>query len=312
MKPWVYSFSESGKIIKELPAPYWLESKQVEMPRCRYCGSNMAHQKIEDLWPMKFEEYDRAHRSGMNIKRFSRETGVPIDNIELEKIDTEALHPSSYECYSLVCRVCGWWILGKRVYLSAKVWQIWELYFAAVGSLKNLDLTNVKVPIDEVRRFLAAKYESRFLINPRKFEETVESVFRDVGYRSQLTNYRNDGGIDIFLSDSENKQIGVQVKRHREKIKVEQIRTLLGAAIINDCIKGILVTTSDFQKGAYKLSERCNEEFVPIELVNGEKFLEILKIAQINSFEEFKDYPFKNLKRIPKLKIHYSSHLNSL
>ena len=72
-------------------------------------------------------------------------------------------------------------MLEKRVFLSAKVHQVWELTLAAAGRLKNLDLNNIDVPVAEVRSYLAAKYEGRFVLHPRKFEETVASVFADFG-----------------------------------------------------------------------------------------------------------------------------------
>ena len=66
-------------------------------------------------------------------------------------------------------------------------------------------------------RYLTAKYEERFIINPRLFEETVASVFKSIGYFTRVTAYQNDGGIDIILDGNDNKVIGVQVKRYSSK-----------------------------------------------------------------------------------------------
>ncbi|TGL21490.1 hypothetical protein EHQ47_11885 [Leptospira bourretii] len=52
------------------------------------------------------------------------------------------------------------------------------------------------------------------------FEDTVSSVFRDIGFFSEATTYSKDGGIDVILSDSKNRIIDIQVKRYKNKIKV--------------------------------------------------------------------------------------------
>jgi restriction system protein len=53
------------------------------------------------------------------------------------------------------------------------------------------------------------------------FEETVASVFRSLGYDATVTAYSGDGGIDVILHKGE-ERIGVQVKRYRNSISVEQ------------------------------------------------------------------------------------------
>ena len=75
----------------------------------------------------------------------------------------------------------------------------------------------------QVRRYLMRKFEARAWMHPRLFELTVTSVFGDLGYRAYATAYSNDGGVDVILEDGSGERIGVQVKRRRDAVEVEQI-----------------------------------------------------------------------------------------
>jgi restriction endonuclease Mrr len=71
------------------------------------------------------------------------------------------------------------------------------------GTIKNLDLRNLDTPIEEVRSCLAGRYGERREMNPTLLEQTVASVFRDLGYCSRATGCTGDGGIDVILQDSD-------------------------------------------------------------------------------------------------------------
>lgn len=149
------------------------------------------------------------------------------------------------------------------------------MFFGLNGSLKNLDYNKSDLPLSEVRNYLVRNYENRFDVNPRLFEKLVADVYKDFGYDTICSGFTNDGGIDVVLRNN-NSTIGVQVKRSKNKIKLEQIRSLLGALIINGHKNGMFVCSSDFQKGTYAIAERFS-----IELINGNRFYGQLKEAQI-------------------------------
>lgn len=145
------------------------------------------------------------------------------------------------------------------------------------------------MPIGDVRDYLAARYDARFQIHPKKFEDVVASVFRDLGYRSRVTAYSGDDGIDVILDDPQGELIGVQVKRYKDNIKVEQIRSLAGALKLNDLTKGIFVTTSSFQAGAERTTRKFRERGLPIQLIDAPRFLEALHIAQRKRYQTRSD-----------------------
>lgn len=147
-----------------------------------------------------------------------------------------------------LCGHCGWWT-GYRYekqrtdLVESTVWE-----YGSYGVLRHLSLADISTPVSDVRDFLAARYESRHEIHPRLFEETVGAVFKDLGYSVEITAYSGDGGIDVILRGSEG-LVGVQVKRYKDAIEAEQIRSFLGALVIGGYTKGIYVTTSKFRKG---------------------------------------------------------------
>lgn len=210
-----------------------------------------------------------------------------------------------------VCSQCGWWLAIDRAVLPAVRWQLWSVTLVSSAVLKELDLSDINIPIEEVRRYLTRKFEMRHLIHPRVFEETVASVFRDHGYSAEVTAYTNDGGVDVILMGDSNEAIGVQVKRRKRAIEVEQIRSFLGALTLGKYTRGIFVSTSPFQSGAKDAANTCSSQHIPIELVDAKRFLEMLQVAQILEGPGPDDCGIS--RDIPPQWVSYSEvHLNSL
>jgi restriction system protein len=208
--------------------------------------------------------------------------------ITLRDYGTEHKEESSKHIQVAGCPTCGWWKFSERI----EGWDgnlKFDEYYGAVASLRNLDLADMSTPIDEVKRFLAAKYKARHDVHPRLFEETVASVFRGLGYHAKVTAYSGDGGIDIILEGRDNKEIGVQVKRYKGSIGVEQIRSLAGALLLGGYTKGIFVTTSHFQSGAGKVALQAALRGIQIELIDAERFFDALKIVQRENYETSQD-----------------------
>lgn len=194
------------------------------------------------------------------------------------------------------CPVCGWWVkLDREQYPGQLVLgdrgglMPFEKHYGAAGSLRELNLKDQSIPIEEIRAYLAAKYDARFEIDPWKFEETVASVYRDLGYEARVTARSGDGGIDAILEGPDDSVIGVQVKRYKGKISVEQIRALAGALLINGMTRGIFITTSTFQSGAQLTAERFLRTGMPIELIDAERFYDALGFAQRTRYKSVSD-----------------------
>jgi restriction system protein len=174
------------------------------------------------------------------------------------------------------CEVCGWWYLEKGY---EKINDHVDFY-SAYGMLKIFDFKDISAPMDQVRGYLAAKYDARFQVDPILYEETVASVFRDIGYQARVTTRSRDWGVDVYLDGPDGSLIGVQVKRWKHAINVEQVTALTGALVINKCTRGVFVTTSSFRPGAVEAARRSSIQGLPVELVDAKKFYELLRVAQ--------------------------------
>jgi restriction system protein len=232
------------------------------------------------------------HRATDDVCRFcSAPLKVISDTIERPSEPTK--DNLNYTQFVLnVCDACGWWQAVKKVILDLPghaYYSFTENIHVASAVLKGLDLSNISIPIDVIRDYLCAKYTDRFNLHPRLFEETVASVFRDFGFETEVTAYSGDDGIDVILRN-ESEQIGVQVKRYKDKIAVDQIRELAGALVLNGLTKGIFVTTSTFQSGGESTSARFAEKGFPIELIDAPRFFDALRIAQRNRYTTIDDF----------------------
>jgi restriction system protein len=161
--------------------------------------------------------------------------------------------------------------------------------------LRNLNLPRESIPLEELRTYLTAKYETRFQIDPHVFEDAVAAVFKDLGFGARAVGrHRGDGGIDVILEGPNDEMIGVQVKRYRHKIKADYIRSLVGALILNDMTAGMFVTTSDFEPAAREAARHASLRGLPVELVNAPDFYDRLKITQCVAYDSI--MPFWEFK----------------
>jgi hypothetical protein len=87
----------------------------------------------------------------------------------------------------------------------------------------------------------------------RQYEEFLDAVFRNQGFRTELGSGTNDGGVDIRLYQSQSIPLMVtvvQAKRYVTRpIGLETVAALFGIAVQQRAHKGILATTSRFQPG---------------------------------------------------------------
>jgi restriction system protein len=186
-----------------------------------------------------------------------------------------------------LCMVCGWWTVYRVHQGDLPRSREAESYSGSIGCLKELDLEDVSIPLGEVRKYIAAKKEKVYGVDPHVFEDIVGSIFQDFGYQVRVTGQRvpgeeGDDGIDVILESSEG-TIGIQVRRYKKSLRIEAdaIRSLAGALLLGGHTKGIFITTSKFRRGATRTAERYTAMGRPVELVNADQFFQKLGIAQL-------------------------------
>ena len=126
----------------------------------------------------------------------------------------------------------------------------------------------------EVRKKLLSHVQS---LLAEEFERLVGLLLGEMGFEDVLvTSYSGDSGIDIrgtlVVGDVIRTRMAVQAKKWKNNVHspvVQQVRGSLGAHE-----QGMIITTSDFSKGAREEAERSDA--VPVALVNGEQFVDLL------------------------------------
>jgi len=112
-------------------------------------------------------------------------------------------------------------------------------------------------------------------ISWRQFEQLVEHLYAEKGYKTELTQATRDGGCDIIADLSGpalQERILVSCKRSKNKIGVSAVRDLDSVATRALANKGTLVTNSDFTRDV-------RSEFAGnsrIELINGSELIVLL------------------------------------
>ena len=150
MCAWVHNQAINRNLLLNLN----IHSLNVDGYICIYCGNRMVQKRIEDIWKHSPLDYITAHESTLDYKWYVKEKEIPLSDLELE----DGNPGNDVYCSSSICDVCGWWVLNKEVICNAKSSQIWAINFASTGILKKLDLTDISVPITEVRKYIAANY----------------------------------------------------------------------------------------------------------------------------------------------------------
>lgn len=108
---------------------------------------------------------------------------------------------------------------------------------------------------DELIRYFKNHPKEMYRLNPRRFEELVAAILRDLGYSVELTGRSADGGVDIFATQKSG--IGevlliVDCKRYAPSnhVGVEIIRALYGISEQLRATMAMIATTSFFTKTA--------------------------------------------------------------
>ncbi|MDD4441203.1 MAG: HTH domain-containing protein [Kiritimatiellae bacterium] len=152
-------------------------------------------------------------------------------------------------------------LLGKGMVSLAK-WQ-------ASGIAYQVDEAN-KQARDKLLKHVKA-------MKPYDFENLVSELLLALGFEQvEVTSRSNDGGIDVrgtlVVGDVIRTRLAVQVKRWKSNVQAPVIQQVRGSLGTHE--QGLIITTSDFSKGAREEATRANA--TPVGLMNGEQLVDLL------------------------------------
>lgn len=132
-------------------------------------------------------------------------------------------------------------------------------------------------------------------LNPEEFEEFCANVYRKLGYKAKVTQFGNDGGKDVILSDKDNNVIYVECKRWHEEcgreIGREICQKLIGSCASDGVKKAIIVTTGKIHRNAVEYQKTLNStKSFDLQIVDFEEliflYLKAYGVNKINKFEK--------------------------
>lgn len=111
--------------------------------------------------------------------------------------------------------------------------------------------------------------EKKFELSSSDAELTLYDILvpllNSEGFSVRKMEGRNDGGVD-FVALKEDKKIGIQYKHYRSNVGADTVRGLIGAALVNEFDKVILLTSSNFTKSAHETAAQIDP--IAIELMD--------------------------------------------
>lgn len=145
-------------------------------------------------------------------------------------------------------------------------------------SLAKFQASGIAYQVDEANKQAREKLLKHVkAMKPYDFENLVSQLLLALGFEQvEVTARSNDGGIDVrgtlVVGDVIRTRLAVQVKRWKNNVQspaVQQVRGSLGTHE-----QGLIITTSDFSKGAREEATRANA--TPVGLMNGEQLVDLL------------------------------------
>jgi restriction endonuclease Mrr len=116
-------------------------------------------------------------------------------------------------------------------------------------------------------------------MDPFQFEYLTAELLSNIGYENvEVTKRSGDKGIDVIanltVGGLTNVKTVIQAKRYKKgnNIAGKYITQLRGSAEVDQ--RGLIITTSDFTKGAIDEARASNK--MPVALVNGNKLIDLL------------------------------------
>ena len=166
-----------------------------------------------------------------------------------------------------------WWFANRAVFCK---WLPYGVGFVAV--IIVIGIWRRKTKFKHIRGFFSDRellLELRKM-HPAEFEEYIANLFSKLGYRTQTVGGSYDEGIDVIAQKDGIKHY-IQCKKFiTQTVAVGAVRDFYGA--ITDHLansKGYFITTNKFTLEAERFAEDK-----PIELIDGQKLVEYIRLAE--------------------------------
>ena len=218
-----------------------------------------------------FEDYLMNRDRWLNQKKWEKDILDYFQESEMERIKWDKRLSDSYQ------------LTKGFVEIDDKVFEIITLNQLKHKGDKHYILAKDKLTsLKDIDRTLLTTIKQRpdlaHFLNWRTFEKLIREILESSGYKVELMQGSKDGGIDLIaFKNSElsgTDKFIIQAKHWNSKVGIEPVRSLAFLHNHHKATKSILLTTSSFTRGAWKLANAYQHQ---ISLSGFSEFVKILK-----------------------------------
>lgn len=173
------------------------------------------------------------------------------------------------------CPFCGWMY---HWFFETDGYNFTPASYVIASELRELELNSTELRVAELATHLRRRREHLYDLSPRRFEELVTGLLRDLGFTAIHTGRSGDGGADIVLFSEWRKFGIVECKRYarERRVGVEVLRSLVGAAVDWEVRRVYIATTSSFTRGLVTKVDRYRAKGYVVELIDASTLLRLL------------------------------------
>lgn len=161
------------------------------------------------------------------------------------------------------------------------------LYYVGLG------INKVKTKKKEQREYPINVYIDKVIssvnkMNGSEFEDFVEYIFKEMGFKAEQTPKTRDGGKDLILSTKDGKMY-VEIKRYASSNLVTSplVLKLIGSAVSDGVNKCLFLTTSGYTNDAIDTAEKSK---VDIKLIDINGFVDMCKMCDADNVLRYLGY----------------------
>jgi restriction system protein len=212
-------------------------------------------------------EYVLHHFSGQQPMHYQAITDKAL---EMELISTEGLTPAATMYAQIITEIERKKKRGEQ--------PRFEMHGKGMVGLAAWESQGLAGLIENHNREIRGQLLHRLQEMPAKqFEKLIALLLTALGFEDVIvTPYSGDKGIDVratlVVGESIRTRMAVQVKRWKRNVQSPVVQQVRGSLSTHD--QGLIITTSDFSKGAYE--EARMPDKIPVALMSGEQLVDLL------------------------------------
>lgn len=140
---------------------------------------------------------------------------------------------------------------------------IFSLIVSVAYFVVGFGLNNRKQNVKLESKF-QAHLKNRSHMTPREFEQLVAKHYQNEGYKTEITPYSGDYGVDIIAQKGE-ERIAIQAKMYGNsvrKVNRDTVMQLFGAMAYRQCNKAVIATNGTCMADAIEVANRLGVEIL--------------------------------------------------